>query len=259
MLFDWLVVGHVLNASPAHAVRGPKHVIRCGKPPVLTREETRELLDAIETDDIAGLRDRALIGLLVFSFARIGAALTLNVDLSTEARRAKAGDYFPEGKRWKLRPHEKGGKATPVGASAKEGARRAGPPRARTVPRRLPRHRPNPRPGRRSPLQNTGDRSGAATFTQADASVRRVANDLSAAALGESGSAGAHAPPASRRRSAATRSGPPGSPPTSRTAAPWSTPSRSRRTSRRGRRSSTTAPPTRSASTRSSGSRYKQL
>ena len=99
MLFDWLVVGHVLDASPAHAVRGPKHVIKRGKTPVLTREETRELLDAIETDDIAGLRDRALIGLLVFSFARIGAALSLKVD-----------DYFPEGKRWKLRLHEKGGK-----------------------------------------------------------------------------------------------------------------------------------------------------
>ena len=71
--------------SSAHAVRGPKHVIKRGNTPVLTREETRELLDAIETDDIAGLRDRALIGLLVFSFARIGAALTLKVDLSTEA------------------------------------------------------------------------------------------------------------------------------------------------------------------------------
>jgi len=126
MLFDWLVVGHVLDASPAHAAvsaealakagppsfaeatEGKKHVIKRGKTPVLTREETRELLDAIQTDDIASLRDRALIGLLVFSFARIGAALTLKVDLSAEAS-AKA-DYFPEGKRWKLRLHEKGGK-----------------------------------------------------------------------------------------------------------------------------------------------------
>ncbi|MFN8626117.1 MAG: tyrosine-type recombinase/integrase [Candidatus Binatia bacterium] len=48
---------------------------------------------------IRRLRARALIGLLVFSFARIGAALTLKVD-----------DYFAEGKRWKLRLHEKGGK-----------------------------------------------------------------------------------------------------------------------------------------------------
>jgi site-specific recombinase XerD len=99
MLFDWLVVGQVTATNPAHSVRGPKHVIKRGKTPVLTREETRELLDSIETDTLGGLRDRALIGALVYSFARIGAALLMKVD-----------DYFPEGKRWKLRLHEKGGK-----------------------------------------------------------------------------------------------------------------------------------------------------
>ncbi len=99
MLFDWLVVGQVVPTNPAHSVRGPKHVVKRGKTPVLTREETRELLDSIESDTIRGLRDRALIGVLVYSFARIGAALSLKVD-----------DYFPEGKRWKLRLHEKGGK-----------------------------------------------------------------------------------------------------------------------------------------------------
>jgi len=99
MLFDWLVVGQVLPMNPASAVRGPKHVVKRGKTPVLTGGETRELLDSINTETLAGLRDRALIGLLVFSFARIGAALTMKVD-----------DYFPEGKRWKLRLHEKGGK-----------------------------------------------------------------------------------------------------------------------------------------------------
>jgi integrase/recombinase XerD len=30
MLFDWLVVGHVIEVNPAHAVRGPKHVVRKG-------------------------------------------------------------------------------------------------------------------------------------------------------------------------------------------------------------------------------------
>ena len=37
MLFDWLVTGHVLAVNPAHAVRGPKHVVRKGKTPVLAR------------------------------------------------------------------------------------------------------------------------------------------------------------------------------------------------------------------------------
>jgi len=99
MLLDWLVVGQIMPTNPAHSVRGPKHVIKRGKTPVLTAEETRELLDSIDTDTLAGLRDRALIGVLVYSFARIGAALAMKVD-----------DYFPEGKRWKLRLHEKGGK-----------------------------------------------------------------------------------------------------------------------------------------------------
>jgi integrase/recombinase XerD len=110
MLFDWLVVGQVLPASPAHSVRGPKHVVKRGKTPVLTREETRELLDSIDTDSVGGPRDRALIGVLVYSFTRIGAALALKVDLSSEAHGAKEGDYFPERKRWKLQLHAKGGK-----------------------------------------------------------------------------------------------------------------------------------------------------
>jgi len=83
----------------AYSVRGPKYVIKRGKTPVLTAEETRELLDAINTNSISGLRDRALVGVLVYSFARIGAALMMKVE-----------DYYPEGKRWRLRLHEKGGK-----------------------------------------------------------------------------------------------------------------------------------------------------
>ena len=47
MLFDWLVIGHVLEVNPAHAVRGPKYVVKKGKTPVLTAEEARELLDSI--------------------------------------------------------------------------------------------------------------------------------------------------------------------------------------------------------------------
>ncbi|MEN8131561.1 MAG: phage integrase N-terminal SAM-like domain-containing protein [Pseudomonadota bacterium] len=46
MLFDWLVVGQVVSFNPASSVRGPKHVVKTGKTPVLMAEETRELLDA---------------------------------------------------------------------------------------------------------------------------------------------------------------------------------------------------------------------
>src|SRR6202795_2524701 len=99
MLFDWLVVGQVLATNPAHSVRGPKHVVRRGKTPVLTADEARLLLDSIDTTTLVGLRDRALISVMTFAFARIGAVVAMRVD-----------DYYPEGKRWWVRLHEKGGK-----------------------------------------------------------------------------------------------------------------------------------------------------
>jgi site-specific recombinase XerC len=79
MLFDWLVVGQVLAVNPAAAVRGPKYVVQVGKTPVLAAPEARQLLDSINTATVVGLRDRALIGLLVFTFARFGAALGMTV------------------------------------------------------------------------------------------------------------------------------------------------------------------------------------
>ena len=40
-------LGQVLATNPAHAVRGPAHVVKRGKTPVLTGKQTRELLDSI--------------------------------------------------------------------------------------------------------------------------------------------------------------------------------------------------------------------
>jgi integrase len=105
--------GQVLAVNPAHAVRGPKHVVKRGKTPVLTEEEARRLLEGIkvvkktktpdgteaETPWVVGLRDRALIAVMTYSLARIGAVVAMRVE-----------DYYPEGKRWWLRLHEKGGK-----------------------------------------------------------------------------------------------------------------------------------------------------
>ena len=79
MLFDWLGVGQVLAVNPAAAVRGPNYVVRTGKTPVLGALEARQLLDSIDTGTVGGLRDQALVGLLVFTFARIGAALGMTV------------------------------------------------------------------------------------------------------------------------------------------------------------------------------------
>lgn len=99
MLFDWLVTGQVIRSNPASSVRGPKHVVKTGKSPVLTAEQCRKLLDAIDTSSIGGLRDRALIGVMVYSFARVSATVAMNV-----------GDFYSTGVRWMIRLHEKGGK-----------------------------------------------------------------------------------------------------------------------------------------------------
>jgi integrase len=99
MLFDWMVVGQVLPVNPAHAVRGPKHTQKKGKTPVLNVDEARALIDAIDTTSLPGLRDRALIGLMVYTFARVGAAVSMKVE-----------DFFVQGRRGWVRLHEKGGK-----------------------------------------------------------------------------------------------------------------------------------------------------
>ena len=80
MLFDWLITGQVMPSNPASAVRGPKHVVKTGKTPVLEGGEWRKLLESIPTDTVRGLRDRALIATLTYSFARIGAALKMKVE-----------------------------------------------------------------------------------------------------------------------------------------------------------------------------------
>lgn len=99
MLFDWLVIGQVIPMNPASSVRGPRHSVKKGKTPVLTAEEARALLDAIDTSTAMGLRDRALIGLMLYTFARVGAAVRMQVD-----------DVFVQAGRTWARLHEKGGK-----------------------------------------------------------------------------------------------------------------------------------------------------
>jgi integrase/recombinase XerD len=104
MLFDWLVNGDVIDVNPAQAVRGPKYVVRKGKTSVLTAEEARELLDSIPLvrntrgrrkgqaesaqQSVVGLSDRALIAVMVYSFADINAVLEM-----------KVRDYFVQGRR----------------------------------------------------------------------------------------------------------------------------------------------------------------
>lgn len=99
MLFDWLVVGQVIATNPASPVRGPKHSVKKGKTAVLSAAEARTLLDSISIASHVGLRDRALIALMVYTFARVGAALQMRVE-----------DVYVQKRRTWVRLHEKGGK-----------------------------------------------------------------------------------------------------------------------------------------------------
>jgi integrase/recombinase XerC len=98
-LFDWLVIGQVVAINPAGSVRGPKHIVRKGKTPMLEPAEARRLIDRIDATTPVGLRDRALIGLMVYSFARISAALGMKLE-----------DVYSERRRLWVRLKEKGGK-----------------------------------------------------------------------------------------------------------------------------------------------------
>ena len=98
-LFDWMVIGQIMPTNPAATVRGPLHIVWRGKTPVLDPAEARQLIDAIDATTVIGLRDRALIGLMVYSFARIGAAIGMRVE-----------DVFTQNRRLWVRLNEKGGK-----------------------------------------------------------------------------------------------------------------------------------------------------
>ena len=99
MVFDWLVTGQVVSSNPAHSVRGPRYSVSKGSTPVLSSDEARELLKGMNVSTVVGVRDRALIAVMTYTFARVGAVVALKVE-----------DYYPQKKRWWLRLHEKNGK-----------------------------------------------------------------------------------------------------------------------------------------------------
>lgn len=99
MLFDWLVIGQVIPVNPALSVRGPKYSVTTGKTPVLSADEARSLFGAIDVTTVVGLRDRAFLGVMVYTFGRVGAAVLMLVE-----------DVFIQRRRMFVRLHEKGGK-----------------------------------------------------------------------------------------------------------------------------------------------------
>ena len=89
--------------NPAREVKTEKFSRREGKTPAFDTEQVQKVLDRIDTSTEVGLRDRALLGTLAYTFARIGAVVNLKVE-----------DYFQTGKRSMIRFREKGGKETEI-------------------------------------------------------------------------------------------------------------------------------------------------
>jgi integrase/recombinase XerD len=92
MLFFWLTEKGVLAMNPAREVKTERFSRTEGKTPAFVDGEVQKLLDAIETSTHTGLSDRALLGTLAYTFARIGAVVNLKVE-----------DYYPSGKWFLLR------------------------------------------------------------------------------------------------------------------------------------------------------------
>jgi site-specific recombinase XerD len=100
MLFQALVRERILAINPAAVVKGPRHSFTKGKTPVLSGDEINRLLQCIDTRTLTGLRDRAMISTMAYTFARITAVAALRV-----------GDVFTQHRRLWLRLNDKGGKA----------------------------------------------------------------------------------------------------------------------------------------------------
>jgi site-specific recombinase XerD len=98
-LLDLLVTHQVIQENPARAVSGPKHVARGGRTTVLDVGQAHKFLDNIDSSSVVGLRDLALIGVMTFAFARVGAVVAMCVE-----------DYYRDGQKWWIRLHEKSGK-----------------------------------------------------------------------------------------------------------------------------------------------------
>lgn len=101
--FDTLVVRHVVVLNPAHSVRGERYKAVEGKTPEIGVEQARLLLNSIDVSRLVGLRDRAIIAMLIYTAVRAGAVARLRLK-----------DLRSDGTQLTLRFFEKGGKSREI-------------------------------------------------------------------------------------------------------------------------------------------------
>jgi site-specific recombinase XerD len=101
--FDNLVLRHAIVLNPATSVRGERHQVIEGKTPEIGVDLARKLLRSIDVASVVGLRDRAAIGVMIYTAARVGAVAKLTLE-----------SFDHDGTQWTLRFTEKGGKAREI-------------------------------------------------------------------------------------------------------------------------------------------------
>ncbi len=101
--FDGLVTRHAILLNPALSVRGERYEAVEGKTPEITVQHARKLLASIDTSNVVGLRDRAIVAILIYTASRAGAVATLR-------RRS----FYHAGDQWMLHFEEKGGKSREI-------------------------------------------------------------------------------------------------------------------------------------------------
>jgi integrase/recombinase XerD len=97
--FDALVNRHAVALNCFATVRGVKHSVTEGKTAELSIEQAKKLLRSIDVSTPMCLRDRAILGVLAYTGARVGAVAKLRLS-----------DYRNTGEQRTLRFRQKGGK-----------------------------------------------------------------------------------------------------------------------------------------------------
>ena len=101
--FDSLVTRHAILLNPALSVRGERYEVVEGKTPEITVTGARQLLASLDTCTVVGLRDRAIVAILIYTASRAGAVATL-----------RRGSFYHAGDQWMLHFEEKGGKSREI-------------------------------------------------------------------------------------------------------------------------------------------------
>ena len=86
--FDALVQRHVVPLNSFASVRGVKHSVMEGKTPEISIEQAKKLFRALHVDDVVGLRDRAVLGVLAYTGAGRGCSPTARSRLPQYGRSA---------------------------------------------------------------------------------------------------------------------------------------------------------------------------